>query len=66
MGEWNVEHMREPDHGRCPVCGERFARAIECYPDAETSIPSGTRSCIVAGVASASPDPTLIRIDHNV
>lgn len=68
MPEWNVDHIREPENGRCPVCGEKFARATECYPEAETTIPSGrnTKACVIASVASASPDPTLIRIDHGI
>lgn len=68
MSEWDVDHMKEPKNGRCPVCGERFTRAVEYYPEAEATIPSGrhTRACVIASVAPASPDPTLIRIDHGV
>lgn len=63
---WDVDHMREPDDGTCPVCGNEFSHAVEKYPRAETTIVANDdeRYCVIAGVASASPDPTLIVVQH--
>lgn len=64
---WDVDHMKRPDDDCCPVCGEPLKRAVEQYPDCEVTLNAAGRTatwCVQAGVASASPDPTLIIFEH--
>lgn len=64
---WDVDHRRRPEDDICPVCGEGFDHAMEYYPDPSTTVASTGRAatwCFEAGVASASPDPTLIVFEH--
>lgn len=67
--KWDVDHMRRPEDDECPVCGETFDRANEFYPTPQFSYVGEYESaaykvCATAGVASASPDPTLIVFYH--